>query len=95
MVSTSNDGIMTEYLVKYALVKTSGSGRTTDFLETLYIADCFRAGGDLKAARHAYDQSEWDGVATADIDRRLVELGRFMTDLARERFEMWGVGLPN
>jgi len=51
MVSTSNDGIMSEYLVKYGIIKVGERNRPTDLLETLYIADRYRAGDDLQSAR--------------------------------------------
>lgn len=91
MVSTSNDGIMTEYLVKYGTLKMSSRSRPTDLLETLYMTERFQAGDDLKAARKGYDMSIWNGVAAADLDRRLADLDGFMTTLARERAEMWGL----
>lgn len=91
MVSTSNDGIMTEYLVKYGALKTSARERPTDLLETLYITERFRAGDDLKSARACYDHSVWNGVPAAEIDRRLVDLEAFMMQLARDRAAMWGL----
>lgn len=39
MVSTSNDSIMSEYLVKYGAAKASERERPTDLLETLYISE--------------------------------------------------------
>jgi hypothetical protein len=93
MVSTSNDGIMTEYLVKYGIIKAGERDRPGDLLETLYITDRYRAGEDLKAARADYDISVWSGVDARDIERRLAELDDFMKMLARDRAAQWG--LPN
>lgn len=91
MVSTSNDGIMSEYLVKYALAKASERGRPTDLLETLYICERFQAGDDLKPLRENYDLSVWNGVPASEIDRRLAALDEFMKELARHRAAMWGL----
>jgi hypothetical protein len=90
MVSTSNDGIMSEYLVKWGLAKTSERERPTDLLETLYIAERFQAGDDLKSLREGYDHSVWNGVSATEVDRRLIMLDEFMIKLARDRAEMWG-----
>jgi len=43
---------MSEYLVKYAIAKSSE--RPADLLETLYIAERFQAGDDLKIASEQY-----------------------------------------
>lgn len=91
MVSTSNHGIMSEYLVKYALVKASKRERPTELLETLYISERFQAGDDLKSVRENYDHSVWNGVPSAEIDRRLAALDDFMKELARDRATMWGL----
>jgi hypothetical protein len=91
MVSTSNDGIMSEYLIKYGLAKSSERGRPADLLETLYISERFQAGDDLKPLRENYDHAVWNGVPTADIDRRLAALDDFMSELARNRAAMWGL----
>ncbi len=91
MVSTSNDGIISEYLVKWGLAKTSERERPTDLLETLYIVERFQAGDDLKPLREGYDHSVWNGVSAAEVDRRLIMLDEFMIKLARDRAEMWGV----
>jgi len=91
MVSTSNDGIMSEYLVKYGILKTSERSRPTDLLETLYISDRYRAGEDLREARAGYDISVWSGVDAGDIERRLAELDDFMMTLARDRAAKWGL----
>jgi hypothetical protein len=91
MVSTSNEGIMSEYLVKYALVKTSERERPTDLLETLYISERYQAGDDLRALREDYDHSIWNGVSSSEIDRRLAALDDFMKELARHRAQMWGI----
>ena len=93
MVSTSNDGMMTEYLVKYRIIRSGERNRPTDLLEMLYITDRYRAGDDLKTARAEYDISMWKGVDARDIENRLAELDDFMTTLARSRAAMWG--LPN
>lgn len=93
MVSASNDGIMTEYLVKYGTIKSGGRDRPTDLLEMLYISDRYRAGDDLRKARAGYDISVWRGVDARDIETRLAALDDFMTQLARDRAAMWG--LPN
>lgn len=91
MVSTSNEGIMSEYLVKYAVVKSSERERPTELLETLYISERFQAGDDLKLARQNYDHAVWNGVPVSEIDRRLAALDEFMKDLARNRAAMWGL----
>ena len=71
MVGTSNERIMSEYLIKYGLAKTSGRGRPTDLLETLYISERYQAGDDLALARAKYDHSVWNGVRSAEVNRRL------------------------
>lgn len=43
MASTSNERIMSEHLVKWALVKSSDRERPTELLEALYIAERFQA----------------------------------------------------
>ncbi len=91
MVSTSNDGIMSEYLVKYAIIKSEGRERPTELLEILYMTERFRAGDDLKLLRQTYDNSVWNGVPAADIERQLSDLGEYMKELARDRAEMWRV----
>jgi hypothetical protein len=91
MVSTSNDGIMSEYLVKYALVKSSERERPTELLETLYMSERFQAGDDLKSLRENYDHAVWNGVPASEIERRLAALDDFMKDLARNRAAMWGL----
>jgi len=91
MVSTSNDGIMSEYLVKYALAKSSERQRPTELLETLYMAERFQAGDDLKSARDNYDHAVWNGVSAREVDRRLAALDEFMKDLLRNRATMWGL----
>jgi hypothetical protein len=93
MVSTSNDGIMTEYLVKYGAIKTGKRNRPTEMLEMLYITDRYRAGQDLKKAKAGYDISVWRGVEAGEIETRLTDLDDFMKTLARERATLWGV--PN
>jgi hypothetical protein len=82
---------MTEYLVKYGALKVSAQNRPTDLLETLYMAERYREGDDLKAARERYDTSIWNGVTAADINKRLADLDRFMRALARDRAVTWGL----
>lgn len=94
MVSTSNDGIMTEYLMKYASLRMSPKDRSADLLETLYMTDCYRAGQDLAKARQSYDKAMWNGVTSDDLRNRLEDLAAFMAALARDRAVMWGVELP-
>ena len=91
MVSTSNDGIMTEYLVKYSSALVNAEGKGAVLLETLYMADCYRAGKDLKTARQDYDRAMWDGISSEELETRLVDLAGFMGGLARNRFEMWRI----
>lgn len=91
MVSTSNDGIMSEYLVKYGVAKTSERERPTVLLETLYISERYQAGDDLKTIRDNYDHSVWNGVPTAEVDRRLTALDVFIGKLACNRAAMWGL----
>ena len=93
MVSTSNDGIMTEYLVKYGAIRFSAKDHPAELLETLYMTDCYRAGRDLKAARSEYNTAVWNDVPHSQIDARLDDLSRFMAALARDRANMWGVQL--
>jgi hypothetical protein len=93
MVSTSNDGIMTEYLVKYGVIKADKRSRPTELLELLYITDRYRAGQDLKKAKAGYDISVWRGVEASEIETRLIDLDDYMKTLARERATLWGV--PN
>ena len=62
MVSTSNDGIISEYLIKYGALKVSERERPTDLLETLYMSERYQAGDDLKLARANYDHSVWNDV---------------------------------
>ena len=93
MVSTSNDGIMTEYLVQYGVIKTGKRNRPTELLELLYITDRYRAGQDLKKARAGYDISVWSGVEAGEIETRLSDLDDYMKTLARDRATVWGV--PN
>jgi hypothetical protein len=93
MVSASNDGIMTEYLVQYGVIKTGKRNRPTEWLELLYITDRYRAGQDLKKARAGYDISVWSGVEAGEIETRLSDLDDYMKTLARDRATVWGV--PN
>lgn len=89
MVSTSNDGIMSEYLIKYGVTKASERERPTDLLETLYMSERYQAGDDLKSARANYDLSVWNDVPATEVDRRLAALEVFMSELARSRAAMW------
>ena len=89
MVNTSSDGIMSEYLVKYAIIRSSGCARPTELLETLHMTERFRAGEDLRPLRHAYDISVWNGVLASDIERRLAVLDQYMHELAEHRRTMW------
>ena len=82
---------MSEYLVKYALVKSSERERPTELLETLYMSERFQAGDDLKSLRENYDHAVWNGVPASEIERRLAPLDDFMKDLARNRAAMWGL----
>lgn len=90
MVSTSNDGILAEYMVSYWATKHEKIDRPTKLLETLYITERYQAGEDLTAARSAYDHAVWNGVPVAEMDRRLARLDQFMRDLVRERAARWG-----
>lgn len=93
MVSTSNDGIMTEYLVKYGALRLSAKDHPFELLETLYMSDCYRAGKDLQAARSEYDTAIWNDVSPSQIEARLNDLSRVMAALARDRAKTWGVQL--
>jgi len=93
MVSTSNDSIMTEYLVKYGAIRLSAKDRPSELLETLYMTDCYRAGKNLKAARNEYDTAIWNDVPPSQINARLDELSQFMSALARDRANIWNVQL--
>ncbi|MET3666990.1 hypothetical protein [Caulobacter sp. 1776] len=90
MVSTSDDGILTEYMVSYWSMKHEKIDRPTKLLETLYITERYQAGENLREARSAYDHAVWNGVPVAEMDRRLAELDQFMRDLVRERAAQWG-----
>jgi hypothetical protein len=92
MAGVSDENVLTEYLVKYGALKLE-KRRAEDFLEVLYIAERYQAGDELKAAKAGYDPSVWSGAEAADIDRRLVELDRFMRVLARQRALMWGASI--
>ena len=91
MVSTPNDGIISEYLIKYGGLKASERERPTDLLETLYMSERYQAGDDLKSARANYDHSVWNDVPASEVDRRLAALEVFMGELARNRATMWGL----
>ena len=93
MVSTSNDGIMTEYFVKYGVIKADKRNRPTELLELLYITDRYRAGQDLKKAKAGYDISVWSGVEAGEIEKRLSDLDDFMKTLASDGATLRGV--PN
>lgn len=90
MVSTSSEGVLTEYLVKYGAIRASERDRPSELLETLYIADCYRAGEDLRVARRHYDAGIWNGVSASDMDERLKGLETFMKALAHDRLAMFG-----
>lgn len=90
MVSTSDEGILTEYMVSYWSMKHEKRDRPTKLLETLYIAERYRAGENLQLARSAYDHAIWNGVTVSELDRRLADLDQFMRDLVRERAAQWG-----
>lgn len=91
MTGTSNERILSEYLVKYAIVKTSERPRPTDLLETLYMVERYQAGDDLKPLRASYDPGIWAGISAAEIDRRLVALDAYMQIVARDRARIWGL----
>lgn len=74
MASTSNDSIMTEYLVKHGAIRLSAKDHSSEMLETLYMTDCYRAGNDLQAARKEYDIGIWNDVPLSQIEARLDEL---------------------
>lgn len=93
MVSTSNDGIMTEYLANYGVIKASKGSRPTELLETLYVTDRYRAGQDLKKAKAGYDIAVWSGVDAGEIEKRLSDLDDFMKTLASDGATLRGV--PN
>lgn len=99
MVSTSNDGIMTEYLATYGGLKLTPDvprdkqKARAKLLETLYMAEQHRAGTDLAVARRTYDPSQWADVPDDELDRRLADLDRFMAALARDRLLTWGVSI--
>ena len=93
MVSTSNEGIMTEYLMKYGAIQVSTKERRADLLETLHMTDCYRAGKDLRIARQEYDPAIWNEISPAQIDAKLSDLSRFMAGFARDRAALWGVQL--
>lgn len=91
MVSTSNEGIMSELLVRYAAIHRRPAARGAELLETLYLTDCYRAGADLAAARRTYDPAMWAGIDTDSIAARLDGLAHFMARFARERMALWDV----
>src|SRR5262249_55323160 len=90
MVGASNERILTEYLIRYGALKMSGKTRPEDFLEILYVAERYQDGDDLKVARDTYDAAVWRSIDPAEIDRRLIDLGRFMGVIARQRHLQWG-----
>jgi hypothetical protein len=90
MVSTSDDGILTEYMVSYWSMKHEKIDHPTKLLETLYITERYQAGENLREARSAYDHAVWNGVPVSEMDRRLAQLDQFMRDLVRERAAQWG-----
>ncbi len=90
MVSTSDEGILAEYMVGYWAMKHQKVDRPTQLLETLYITERYQAGEDLRTVRSTYDHAVWNGVPTAEMDRRLADLDQFMRDLVRERAAQWG-----
>jgi hypothetical protein len=89
MASTSNDGIMTRYMVKYGAIRVSEKDRPSELLETLYITDCYRAGKDLVEAQKAYDTAVWNDVSPRELDDRLEDLSHFVATLARDRAATW------
>ena len=89
MVSTSSEGILSEYLVKYCAIRASEGDWPSELLETLYISDCYRAGQDFRIARQFYDTGMWNGISATQLDERLQDLGVFMASLARDRLAMW------
>jgi hypothetical protein len=91
MVGTSNDGIMTECLVSFGAIKASPQPSRKKLLQILHIADAYRAGRDLAAARLPYDATQWDDLSAKELDRRLADLDRFMSALARDRLQTWGI----
>ena len=91
MVGTSNDGIMTECLVSFGAIKASPEPSREKLLRILHLADAYRAGRDLAAARQTYDASQWNDLPAQELDRRLVDLDRFMSALARDRLQSWGI----
>ena len=82
---------MTEYLAKDAALRLEAADRPSDLLETLYMANCYRAGKDLRYVLKEYDTAIWDGVSSAELLARLEDLSRFMATLARDRLSTWGV----
>jgi hypothetical protein len=90
MVGTSDEGILTEYMVGYWSMKHEKVDRPTKLLETLYITERYQAGDNLREARSAYDHSVWNDVPTAEMDKRLADLDAFMRELVRLRAAQWG-----
>ncbi|WP_299009798.1 hypothetical protein [uncultured Caulobacter sp.] len=90
MVSTSDEGILAEYMVSYWSMKHEKIDRPTKLLETLHIVERYRAGENLQEARSAYDHAIWNGVPVSEMDQRLADLDQFMRDLVRERAAQWG-----
>ncbi|EIZ79547.1 hypothetical protein WSK_1883 [Novosphingobium sp. Rr 2-17] len=93
MASTSDDRIMTHYLVKYGAICMRPRDRPSELLETLYMTECYRSGKDLNEARQSYDTAVWNGVSSAELYDRLEDLSHFMAALARDRAATWGVRL--
>lgn len=91
MVSTSNDGIMTQYLVAFGALEAQPCPSRERLLEILHVADTYRAGGDLTAARSSYDATQWKDVPAKELERRLADLDQFMRTLARDRLGTWGI----
>lgn len=91
MVKTSNEGILTECLISYGALKASQKACPEDFLKILFLAESYQAGDDLRKARDSYSPAIWRGVASAELNRRLADLDRFMGVIARQRSIQWGL----
>ena len=94
MINKSNEGIMSNYLVRYGALKHNKQERSPNVLEIAYMTERFRAGDDLMSSRQAYSTSVWDGVPEEELDRRLADVDEFMKELAYSRARMWGTNFP-
>lgn len=91
MVSTSNEGIMTEVMTNYLALRASPAPDPAKLLKALHLAEAYRCGIELRQARDTYDQAMWRAVPAGEIEARLGATDRFLAGFAQRRLEAWGV----